>query len=258
MSLTTFSIFYFDYETNEDVKYLDFKEGTDPESTISISANQWSPEELADEIQDQMNSVGTYTYTVTFNRSTRTFTITGSSIFTLYVSGGSHSSTNIMSLIGFSGANRTGLTTYTGNLVTGSVYEPQFILQDHISSEDKKRSVDATIRKTANGELEVVKFGTESFVQVNIKYANSIHGDGKIIKYNPTGVDDLRAFMQYLITKGPVEFMADISDRNTFQILRLESTTDNKDGLGYELKELYDKGLPNYFESGKLLFRVED
>lgn len=256
MSLSTFSIFYFNFEINEDFRYLNFDEGSG-ELTASIELGAYTPTQLAEQIAIAMNAVGTFAYTVVFNRTSRSFTISSlSGSFDLLVSTGS-SDASAYSVIGFVGADRTGTSTYTG-AESGNIYEPQFILQDHISSENFQSLISPTVVKTAAGQVEVIRFGVEKFVQMNIKWINNKFdaSDSRIFKYNPEGIEDAQEFLQYLVTKKPVEFMADISALNTFQQLLLESTEQDQMGTKYQLKELYDKGLPNFFETGKLVFRV--
>jgi hypothetical protein len=112
------------------------------------------------------------------------------------------------------------------------------------------------VNESASGIIEVVRFGNVMFTQFNIMYITNLPMDGKLIRNNPNGVSDLNLFMDYITNANPIEFMPDVSDRNTFQDLIIESTTLSKDGIEYKLKELYDKGLPNFFESGLLSFRV--
>ncbi len=256
MSLSTFSLFYFNFEINEDFRYINFDEGSG-ELTATIELGAYTATEIANQVASAMNAVGTYAYTVVFNRDSRSFTIASlSGSFDLLVSTGS-SAASAFSVIGFEGSDRTGTNTYTGG-ESGDFYEPQFILQDYVPSENFQGSIAQTVIITASGQVEVVRFGVEKFIQMNIKYINNKAdaSDSKIFKYNPTGLEDAQRFMQYLMTKKPVEFMANIGSRNTFQQVLLESTPTEKDGTGYQLKELYDKGLPNFFETGKLVFRV--
>lgn len=256
MSLTTFSTFYYDYEFDENYMSINFDEGGS-ELTGTVELGSFTPTEMAVQIQTAMNDVGGQAYTVTFNRSDRTFTISATSNFTLRVSTGS-SGNKAFSKFGFTGSNRTGANTYTGS-PAGSEYLPQFILQDHIPTTNNQRLVSPAINKAASGKVEVIRFGVEKFMQCNIKYITNKISDGKIIRNNPTGVSDAQSFMQYLMTKKPVEFMPNELSRNTFETFILESTPDYQNGAGYKLKELYDIGLPEFFETGALVFRlIED
>ena len=256
MSLSTFSTFYYGHTVTVENPSIDFDEGGG-ELTATIAVGSYTATDYATAAQTAMNAVGGFTYTVTFDRATRFMTIaTSGGNFTLLASTGSNVATGAWTLLGFASSDLSGAMTYTGDAVSGSVYEPQFKLQDHISTEDWRSASSATVNKTASGRVEVVKFGNEEFLQANIKYATNITQVGSVIQNNGTGLDDLRTFMQYLIEKRPIEFMPDIDTPATFEEVILESSAGFKDGTGYKLKELYGQGLAGYFETGPLVFRV--
>lgn len=255
MSLTTFSAIYYNFEFDEDHQYINFDEGSG-EETAQVELGEFTATGMAIAIQTALNDAGTLTYIVTFNRADRSFTIEANGNFDLLVSSGS-SGASAFSVFGFTGADRTGSDGYTGG-VSGSEYIPQFVLQDHISTDNFQKLVSPSVNKSANGEVEVIRFGTEKFMQVNIKFITNLEfaSDGKWIRRNPTGVEDVQDLMRYLTQKKPFEFMPDELDRNTFQTFILETTPDSQNGTGYKLKELYDKNLPNFYETGVLLFRL--
>lgn len=255
MSLTTFSKFYFGYEITDENQFLDFGEGAG-ELTAEIAVGFYTFTTFLDAIEDALNVAGALTYTVTGNRTTRVITIAASGTFQLKASTGTHTGNAPWTLMGFSATDRTGAATYAGQSASGYSYSPQFILQDHVSTSHWKKASSASVNKTANGRVEIVKFGDEQFMQCNIKYVTNITQDGTVIHTNSSGVSNLVTFMDWLIEKGPVEYMADANTVNTFENLMLESTPDDGKGTGYKLKELYDQGLPGYFETGVLVFRV--
>lgn len=256
MSLKTFSKFYYGHEVTTENNLLDFDEGSG-EVTAELEAGFYSLTEYAAEIQRALNDAGALTYTVTIDRDLRELTISASAVFSLLVTTGSHVGASVWAMAGFSGADRTGASTYTGDLASGSVYYPQFILQDHIASDKWRQAADASVNRSASGRVEVVKFGSIKYVQFSIKFATDIdQGYGGPIRSNPNGVSDLEAFMNYLITKGPFEYMPDESDSATFETLILEASPDFSEGTGFKLKELYDKNLPEVFETGILKARV--
>lgn len=252
--IDTYSIFYFINKVDDGNFYLNFNEGSG-ELTAEIETGSYTPTDLAEAIESAMNDVGVNTYTVTFNRSDRTFTIASTVNFSLLVATGSNVGSDIYSLIGFITTDRTGASTYTGN-AAAQYYEPQFKLQEFVGVDDLQKAVSASINKSASGIIEVVKFGTEKFYEFNIRFITDYdQGVGGPVKTNLSGLSAARLFMQFLIQKDEIEFMPDISDRATYFKIILESTSEEKNGTGYRLKELYDKGLPGYFETGKLVFR---
>lgn len=256
MSLNAFSCFYYGFEVTADNCYLDFAEGGS-ELTAEVPVGSYTATEFAVAIKTALDDAGANTYQVAFNRTTRKITISASSTFTLKLATGTHIGSNPWALAGFTqGADLTGAITYTGATAAGSMYEPQFKLQEYVSSSDLQQAVDATINKTASGRVEVVRFGTEKFIEMNIKFVTDIVQDGNLIKSNPSGVDDARAFLRFAITKAPFEFMESSSQTSVFETVILESTAESNNGTGYRLREMYDKGLPGYYETGKLKLRV--
>lgn len=256
--LTTYSKFYYGYVIDNTNYQINFKEGA-PELLAELNAGSYTFETFADEIARALNDAGALTYTVTANRSTRTLTIAAGSTFQLLTSSGSNVGSSPWTLMGFTGADRTGTNTYTGNGTAGSEYIPQFYLQSYVSSDDWQQTLDPAINKTASGRVEVVSYGVESFVQFQIKFATDIaQGGNGPIRSNSTGVDDLRDFMQFVITRGPIEFMPNLNSPSTFQTLIHDSSADSNTGTAYKLKELYDRSLPGYFETAILKFRLDE
>lgn len=256
MALSTFSCFYYGFEITADNNIINFDEGSG-ELSAELEVGSYTLTTILPVIETAMNTAGALTYTATVNRATRVITISAGSNFSLLTTSGSQIGTSPFSLLGFSGADKTGFSTYSGTAAAGSIYEPQFRLQNYIPPENWTGAALATVNKSASGRVEVVKFGNESFMQCDIKYiTNVIQADNEIIKSNASGVDNLLDFMNYCITKGPLEFMPDISDRSDYITLILESTPESKDGVAFKLNELYDKGLPGWFDTGTLKFRL--
>jgi hypothetical protein len=257
MSLSTHSKFYFGYEINADALYLDFKEGAGPELSATVAIGSYSLEEAAVAAATALTAAGSQTYTASVDRTTRKITVSAASAFTLLVSSGSHAGTSAYGVLGFSGADTSSATSHQGNAGAGTSYATQFILQSYIPSTDYQQAADAVVNKAASGRVEVVTFGTEKFIEMNFKFVTDrAQAAASPIRENLSGVSAFRTFMQFLITKGPVEFMPDESSPGTFETVILESTPSDSKGVGYKMKELYDKGLPGFYESGTLKFRV--
>lgn len=256
--LETYSKFYYGIIVDDSNFYLDFDEGAG-ELTAELNAGAYSLTDFLTEIKRALDDAGTLTYTVTVDRSTRLITITSTASFDLLVATGSHFGTDGYSLIGFTGVDKTGLSTYTGTLACGSEFKPQFKLQSYISSEDWQQAADAAVNKTASGEVEVVNFGIEKFIQFQIKFQTGIdQGNCGPIKTDANGLDNLRDFLQYVMRRSPFEFIPDESAPNTYQKITLDSSPDSQTGTGYKIKEMYDKNLPGYYETSVLKFRLNE
>lgn len=254
---TRSSFFYIDPVDTTNF-YLDFDEGG-PELTAQVEVGSFTHSELPSAIEAALNAVGALAYTVTFDRVSRKFTISATGSFTLRIASGTHVGNDLFPLLGFTGANVGPGTSFEANLQAGTEYRPQFWLQEFVHADDNQMAINPAVNKTANGNVEVVKFGTEKFFEFNIRLATDIdQGGSGFIEDDSDGIGNLRAFMQFAIEKTNLEFMPDRDDKNSFYKVLLESTDASQTGTGYKLKELYDKGLPGYFESGSLKFRLRE
>ncbi len=255
MSLFTHSKINLGLVINDTNFQLDFTEGG-PEITAEIEIGSYTPEDAAVAVASALNDAGALDYTVAYDRDTREMTIAASGTFSLLVGSGSHLGTSIFGTLGFTGSNRTSAATYTGS-AAGTQYATQFIAQSHVSSEDQQAAAYGTVNQSASGNVEVVSFGNQAFLEFELKFITDREmGSAGPIRTNASGVDDARTLMRYLMTKGPVEFMEDESDTSSFQKLILETSPDNSKGIGYKLHEMYDIGLPGFFKTGVLKFRV--
>jgi hypothetical protein len=255
MAIGTFSQFYYGHVVTRDNFYINFKEGAGPELTAEIEVGSYTLTEFLVAIKTALDLAGALTYTVSVDRSTRLITISTTSTFSLLVSTGSQIGSSLWSLIGFTGSDRTGASTYTANNPSGSKYITQFKLQDFTDSEDMQEKVDPTVLESANGDVEVVNFGTRKMYEMSFKFITNRPGDNNIIRNNANGVSDARLFFQYITQKKPVEFMQDYLSPNTFKKVILESTPTSSNGTGYKLEELVSKNLPGYYEINNIRMR---
>jgi hypothetical protein len=257
MSLTTYSIFYYGHIVTSENKYIDFKEGATTYAA-SLPVGSYTLTRYCELIAEAMNDVGSYTYTCSVNRTTRIITISGSSAFDFLGSTGVNASQNICSLAGITAADSLATTSVVGASASGSYFEPQFTLQDHVATQNNKRALNAVVTKSASGnKVSVQSFGEERFLECSLKYITEIRQPtGQKLKTDTSALTNVRAFLDHCVEKRPIEYMANINDRDTYEKLILESTDIESDGSGYRLKELYDKGLPGYYDSGILKFKV--
>lgn len=253
MSLKTFSAFIYGHNITSSNQFVDFSENGVTEIGAEIEIGSYTLTDFVNAVSVAMNEFGGQEYTLTLNRTTRKITISASSNFQLWVTTGSHSAISAFSLLGFT-SNKSGSNSYTSDVASGILFEPQYKLQKYVSFDDNVESIESSVNTSASGVVEVVSFGEANFMECNISYATDIVGQGAI-KNNPNGVSDLRNFMSYLIRKYPVEFLPDIDNPSVFYPCILEKTRASSKGTSFILYELYGRGLANYFESGDLTFR---
>lgn len=255
--IKTTPVFYFDFRITAESFYLNFIDDL-LEIAAELRPGNYSAENLAIEVSRAMSDAGGQDYTCTFNRTTRQFTISAAAPFDLLTTSGANAGLSAFSTLGFMGADLVGLATYTGE-TAGKEFIPQFPPQDYIGFDDFKEFAEAKINESASGEVEVYSIGQRSFMEFNLTLATNIdQGRTGIIRTDSQGVFKLRQFLAYCITKGDLEFMPDQSDRSTYQTIILESTPSSSSGTGYRLEELYGRGLPEYFETGKLKWRLKE
>jgi len=256
MSLETFSTFYTFPRLDDTNRYFPFSEGGG-QLNATLDVGSFTITELMGRVKAKLDFAGGLVYTVSFNRITRKVTISATGVFELLVATGSNASSSIFSDLGFTGADRTGGSSYTGNIDAGSFYSPQFELQSFIDKNAFQKYVDPVVRESASGIPEVVRFGVNKFYSFNIPFisSNSI-GDGMIIINNPSGLADAISFMEFIVTKAPFEFMKDISNPNDFDTVILESTQISDKGTDFKLNELFSQGLPGVYETGEIVLRV--
>lgn len=251
----THSKFYYGFTVTAENQNLDFNEGGS-ELTAVLNIGTYTLTQFALEIARAFNTAGDRTYTTSVNRSIRAIMISADGTFSLLVSSGSHIGTTGYTLSGFTGADLTSGTTFTG-VSAGIEYSTQYKVQSYTAPEDFKDVTYGSVNLAASGDVEVVTFGDLRYMEADLQYVNDYdHGDFNLIRSHTDGIEQLRALMDYLTTLAPVEFMPDENDANTFISVRLEKTTDDPKGLKYKLKEQYTRNLPGYWNTGVLTFRV--
>jgi hypothetical protein len=259
MGLTVYSKFYYGHTVTDFNNALDFREGSGPELQATIPVGEYTATQFATRVKLAMESVGSFEYDVTFNRFTGRLTIASDDgVFSLLRTTGSRTGAGAWELMGF-GDNEpdlTGAQTYTSDFRSGEEFAPQFYLQDYLPSSRNRSAVDGVVNEAASGRLETVIFGERRFVKFDIRYqTNKIPTGSSMIKPDSQGVEKLIQFMDYITTKAPIEFMENAAVPGNFEPLVLEKTAQNDQGLGHEIIERVNDGLPGYFDTGILEFR---
>lgn len=257
MALNTRVAFTYGHTITNDNENINFSEDSGvTELTATIAIGSYYLNEFGDAIATALNEIGDNEYTVTLDRTTRKFTISADANFDLLVTTGSQADISAFNLMGFT-SDKTGSDSYESDIASGSIYLPQAPLRDYVAFENDQEAVQSKVNESSSGDnIEVVSYGSRQIMSANIKYATDIDvTSSDYIDNNPTGVSDLREFMVYITGKKPIEFIVDKTDLTTFTPCILESTTKNRDGVGFQLRELYTENLSFYFETGLLKFR---
>jgi hypothetical protein len=255
-ALENHSKFYYGWQITNSNKNIDFNDGSGVK-TATLKVGYYSSTELIVEIKKKMDALSSLDFTISFNRTTRKFTISSTSNFSLLFSTGLNSAQSTASLLGYSATDKTGASTYLAENVSGFEYKTQFYIQSYKDTSTNRKAIDGTVNKSASGVIEVIKFGNERFMEGEFLFiTNIIQESQSIIRTNIQGREDFIQFIEWCTEKAPVEFMRIENDPSTYQQLVLESTPTDSKGLDYDLIEMYDRGLAQYYRSGVLKFRL--
>jgi hypothetical protein len=252
----TYAKWYYGHIITADNNYIDFSEGG-PQISAVLRPGSYTLEEFADEIAAQMTAVSTLpqTYTASVNRASRRITISSAGTFQLLVSTGTHSGTSAFALAGFSGANKTGAATYTSLDGSGYEFAPQFPLQSLSDFSESKEYLDSSVNVAASGQVEVVNFGSVSYMDCEIKFQTNVTQANYLIKNDSSGFQNLKDFLEYAIKKGRMEFILDQAAPENWVKCILEKTPANNMGTAYQIMRMTSMQLWDYFETGSLRFR---
>jgi hypothetical protein len=252
--INTMSAFYYGHTVTEENIYINFIEDN-LEKVAILNVGTYSLSEFAFEVARALTVAGEQDYVVTVDRATRKLTISAPNPFELPFFNGS-SGNNPYELMGFSRIDRSGSNIYEGDYASGEAYLPQFPLQEYVDFAHSQKAVSAAVNRAASGKsFEVISFGKEQNMKCNIMFATDIYqGQGAAIESRDEGVLKLQFFMEYITTKATIEFMPDRDTPSIFHKCILLSTPESKEGVGFDLNEMYGRGAAGYFETGKLTF----
>jgi hypothetical protein len=253
-SILTFSQFYFGHTITSTNASLDFSEGG-PELQADLNPGDYSLTEFLVEIKRAMEAIGALTYTVSVDRATRLITIAGSGTFSLLAGSGTRIGTGVWGLAGFAATDLTGTNTYTGGLASGSIWRPQCKLANYIAPEDNLTQIDAVVNESASGNIQVVLFGQQRFIEMRAPViTEKAIKSGTLVEAQSGAIANARAFLEYATTKAKFEFMPDRDTPNTFYKVLLEQTAKSRNGTAYQL-ERYEDAF-GVFDTGNLVLRV--
>lgn len=253
----TWSKFTYGHTVTVDNQSICFKEPTkdNVELIAVIPVGNYTLGEYAFALADAMNSEGELTYQTSIDRSTNVITITASDVFSILISSASSSAT-AYEMMGFSQtSNLTGLTTYSGTHPSGVEYYPQFLLQSYVPPDHWVQSADATVNQSADGRVEIIRFGVEKKIEFDIKFITNLPMDGQVIKNNPQGLEQALDFLSYIAQKKKFEFFPDLNSEDYYKVI-LESIEGSSKGTGFKLRELFSQSLPDVYETGLMQLRV--
>lgn len=255
MALESYSTFYYIEPVDNSNFYLNISEDGTTVLDAEVEIGEYSMTRLATAVQTALNSIGANSYTVTFNRESRTYTIAADATFEIRAATGPQVGNDLWPILGFSAVDTAAALSHESNNAAGTEFSPQFYLQDYVMQGQSVGATSGVRATTTNGLVEIVSFGRQEFIECTIKYQNSRNQASGPIKKSATGYEDFKAFLDFGITASPIEFMENINDKNSFVTVLLESLPGDNKGLSYKIKEQLPE-LPNFYELGPIVFRI--
>lgn len=110
------NIFYTWYNINSTNNNIDFSEGAG-ELTATVTPGCYTSTTLKSALETALNAAGALTYTVTFNTTTLKTTIAATGVFSLLFATGTHISTDMAEVLGYTATDKTAAATYTSTNV---------------------------------------------------------------------------------------------------------------------------------------------
>lgn len=257
MALNKYSAFYYGHTVNRQNRNLNFKDAgiSSPEQYIAqVDIGSYTISQFANEIAKAMNSAGSQEYTITLDRVTRRITISAPANFELLIDSGNQKTISVFSLLGFTGSvDLTGSNSYESDSPSGESYITQTPLRNFSDFKDNKEKAEAVVKTTPRGIVESIGYGVLERMSCDLPLITNFVPQ-RFIRETATGVEEARAFMDYAITKSPMEFIEDYQDPNNFTTCILDRTRKSTKGVGYELREKTRQSLPGYYELTRLTF----
>jgi hypothetical protein len=257
MALKFHSLFYYGHKVDENNNLIDFADSPGgPEKTAELPVGSYTFTKFLEVVTNALNAASSLEWDFSIDRTTRIVTLTSSGAADLLFGTGTNFLNSPAAILGFAQADILNDTSFVGVSPSGSSWSPQFPLQDYKPKTVNKKLVNAVVTKSATGDnVSVQSFGIDRLIKCNAKYITNNPTDG-LLRNNPSAVEEAIAFMDYAVEKNPIEFMENENEPDVFDKIYLESSPSGSDGTSYELSEYYDKGLPEYFETGLLTFKV--
>ncbi len=251
MALKDKSLFLYGFtvdSTNQNLPFLNVNAGA--QFNAVIPASYYSLSGLAAAIALAMNTADTaniYTCTVdrtqSANLQNRITIATSGSFLSILFSTGTTAATSIRDVINFPHTDKTGATTYTNALTSGTAIQTAWYGANYIPPQAYQRN-NGDVSVSADGTKEGISWAINQFIQVEYKY-----------EAQATVLATWDPFIQWMIKQRPFDYTPEIKTPTTFYSVTLEKSPADGKGLAFMMKEM----LPDYpfvFTTGALEFRV--
>ena len=247
----TRSSFIYDIQITSENYHLDFLEGA-TKYAAKLLPGKYTLATITKEVARALNQAGMGNYTAAIDRATRKMLINSSVSFTM-LTNGDHSGSSCLPVLGIT-SNKTG-AIIESDLAIGVEYRPQRHLQDYVSPEDWEEYSNVSTNETPGGIVEIVSLGIKNLCQFNIDYITNRPAGGTI-ENNPQAVEEARAFLRYIGSKAPFDFLPDRDNPNFFYTLITEKLSHASNGTGFRLYEMSKTAANDIYETKIITCRV--
>lgn len=254
--INTYSKFYYGHKITKDNNLFPVDEGSG-EVVVELRVGTYSLTEYIAELQRAFGQFLDNEYTINVDRDNRIITYESDAPFEFLFGSSDVSFQSGYDLAGFAQSDYSS----SGDQIiapfpSGKEYIPQTKLDRYKDFNFNRKAIQSVVNESANGIVEVIQFGSKQNMELNIKYINNeSFSKGAWIKNDPSAIENAIDFLEYITGKGNLEFIPDEDDPSEFTICYLESTEQSKDGVDYELSEMAQDRLFNFYQTGLLTFR---
>lgn len=251
MALTDKSLFLYGYTITSTNQNIPFKiAGGGSELTAVIAAGNYTLATLMTAIVTAMETADpAHIYTVTADRTLSSnlqnrVTIATNGVFlSLLFSSGTTASTSVRDVIGFAHTDRTGATTYTGTLTTGTALQTSWWGFNYQPPTSYQKNM-GNVSVSASGLKETISWSIQKFITVEFRYESQ----ADMVAY-------WQPLMAWMIIGKPFDFTPNTVAPTVFYSVTLEKSSVDGKGLGFMMKEQLPD-FPFRYTTGALEFRL--
>lgn len=247
----TRSSFIYDIQITSENYHLDFLEGA-TKYAAKLLPGKYTLATIAKEAARALNQAGMGNYSATVDRATRKLLLSSSVEVTL-LTNGDHVGSSCLPVLGIT-SNKTG-TIIESDQAIGVEYRPQKHLQDYVSPDDWEEYIQVSENSTPGGIVEIISLGTKNLCQFNIEFITN-RPMGHHIESNPQAVEEARAFLKYIGSKAPFDFLPNRDDSTKFYTLITEKLSHASNGTGFRLYEMSKTAANDIYETKTITCRV--
>ncbi len=251
MAVRDKSLFLYGFYVDGTNKYLPFKAASGgPEILATIQPSFYTLRTLCTAIALALNTADTAnTYTVSVDRTLSSnlqnrITISTSGIYlSLLFSTSTYAATSIRDMINFGSTDRTGATTYTNSITSGTALQTTWYAKNYQAPTVNLRTIGAT-NHSADGSKETIWWSIQQFITAEFQF----EAQANVLAY-------WAPLITWMVKGRPFEFTPETNAPTVVYSVTLEKSSGDGKGLGFMMKEM----VPDYpflYSTGPMEFSL--